>query len=134
MQLINFAIFFVILNAVFLQPVGRAIEKRRAYINSLTTDYDRCVQELQNLATQAEAKRANARRDAELTLSKARAGIADETAQMAAQYGEAAQVSVESAHKTVASELQAARSAEHSSILALADLMLQRAIPREVLG
>jgi F0F1-type ATP synthase membrane subunit b/b' len=29
-QLVNFAIFFAILNVVFLRPVGEAIKKRRA--------------------------------------------------------------------------------------------------------
>ena len=39
-QLVNFAIFFVVLNFVFLRPVSAAIRKRREYINSLVTDYD----------------------------------------------------------------------------------------------
>ena len=34
-QLINFAIFFAILNVVFMRPVGEAIKKRRAYIDSV---------------------------------------------------------------------------------------------------
>ncbi len=40
-QLINFAIFFALLNVLFLRPVGRAIAKRRAYIDNLVSDYDR---------------------------------------------------------------------------------------------
>ena len=34
-QLVNFAIFFAVLNVVFLKPVGAAIRKRREYIESV---------------------------------------------------------------------------------------------------
>ncbi len=132
MQLVNFAIFFVILNEVFLKPVGRAIAKRRAYINSLTLDYDRYAQQLRDLAAQAEAKRAAARRDAEASLAKARAAIANETAEIAAHYAASVHETVETAHQTVTSEIESARRGEQSAVRALAELMLQRIIPREV--
>ena len=54
-QLINFAIFFALLNVVFLRPVGRAIAKRRDYINGLVSDYDRYQDEAQNLREEAES-------------------------------------------------------------------------------
>ncbi|MGC1380730.1 MAG: ATP synthase F0 subunit B, partial [Candidatus Baltobacteraceae bacterium] len=54
-QLVNFAIFFAILNVVFLRPVAAAIRKRREYINSLVTDYDRYQAEARSLREQAEA-------------------------------------------------------------------------------
>lgn len=132
MQLINFAIFFVILNAVFLKPVGRAISKRRAYITSLTTDYDRYMQQVRELTAQAESKRAAARRDAEVTLSKTRAAIADETADMAARYAAQVHATVEAARQTVLAEIQAARQGEDSVASVLADLMLQRVLPHEI--
>ena len=37
-QLINFLIFLVVLNAIFLKPVGEAIAKRRAYIDGVARD------------------------------------------------------------------------------------------------
>ena len=62
-QLINFAIFFAILNVVFMRPVSRAIVARREYINSVTNDYDRYQAETKALRTQAESIRAAARRE-----------------------------------------------------------------------
>lgn len=132
MQLINFAIFFVILNAVFLKPVGLAIAKRRAYINSLTTDYDSFTQQLRELTAQAESKRAAGRRDADLTLASARAAISNDAAKIAAQHATQAQAIVEAAHQTVAAEIQAARQGEAPIVRDLAELMLQRVIPHEV--
>ncbi len=132
MQLINFAIFFVILNAVFLNPVGSAIAKRRAYINSLTTDYDSYAQQLRELAAQAESKRAAARRDADFTLASARATISNDAANVAAQYASESQAIAEAAHQTVATEIEAARRGEAPIVRGLADLMLQRVIPHEV--
>ncbi len=132
MQLINFAIFFVILNALFLQPVGRAIAKRRAYINSLTTDYDEYNRQLRDLTAQAESKRAAARRDAELVLSRARAAISDETAKMAGEYGAQSQATVETAHQTVAREIEEARRGEAPIVRGLADLMLRRVFPQKI--
>ncbi|MDQ6931891.1 MAG: hypothetical protein M3160_01805 [Candidatus Eremiobacteraeota bacterium] len=132
MQLINFAIFFVILNAVFLKPVGSAIAKRRAYINGLTTDYDSYTQQLRELTAQAESKRAAARRDADSTLASARAAISNDAATVAAQYASETQAIAEEAHQTVATEIQAARRAVAPIVRGLAELMLQRVIPHEV--
>ena len=42
-QLINFAIFFAILNVIFLRPVSAAIRRRRAYINSVAADIEQSV-------------------------------------------------------------------------------------------
>lgn len=131
MQLINFAIFFVILNAVFLKPVGRAIAKRRAYITSLTTDYDRFTQQVRELTAQAESKRAAARREAEVTLSAARAAISNQTAEMAARYAGQVHATLEAAQQTVAAEIQAARRGETPLVRGLAELMLQRVLPHE---
>ena len=68
-QLVNFAIFFALLNVVFLRPVGRAIMKRRQYIDGLVADYDRYQGEAQTLREEAEAIRADARRKAEATVA-----------------------------------------------------------------
>ncbi len=80
-QLINFAIFFVVLNVVFLRPVGAAIRKRREYINSLVSDYDRYQAEAKSLREEAEKARAAARREAEHAIAQARAQTSNETAE-----------------------------------------------------
>ncbi len=127
-QLINFAIFFALLNVLFLRPVSRAIRQRREYINSVTADYDRYQGEAKALRAQAEDVRLGARRQAEATIAKARADASNQAAQLATQYNAQAQSTIESAQATVASELQAARSNESDLVKQLADLMVQRTV------
>ena len=127
-QLINFAIFFAILNFVFIRPVSRAIVARREYINSVTNDYDRYQAEAKSVRAQAESIRAAARREAEATLTKARADASNEAAALSTQYGQQATQTIEAAHRTVESELQAARANEAQRARELADLMLERTL------
>src|SRR5579884_4313716 len=100
-QLINFAIFFALLNVVFIRPVSRAIMKRREYINSVTNDYDRYQAEAASCRSEAEAIRAAARREAEQTLAKVRAEASNEAANLSAQFNQEAAQLVERAHQTV---------------------------------
>lgn len=127
-QLINFAIFFVLLNVLFLRPVSQAIRKRREYINGVTADYDKYQAEANALRAQAEEIRANARRDAEAAIAKARAEASNTTAELATQYGSQVQSTVESAHRTVAGELEAARANQTLVVQQLADLMIERTV------
>jgi F-type H+-transporting ATPase subunit b len=128
-QLLNFAIFFAVLNVVFLRPVGQAIAKRRAYINGLVADYDRYQEEARDLRAQAEGVRAAARREAEHRLGAARATASNDAAAMATEYGRRAQSIVEEAQKTARGELEAARAGENETARRLAELMLERIIP-----
>lgn len=128
-QLLNFVIFFALLNVVFLRPVSAAIRKRREYINSVTKDYDVHRQETATLQARADATRAAARREAEQTLMKSRAEASNETAALATGYGQEAMQTVEAAHATVQTELQAARTNESKTIEELANLMLERTLP-----
>src|SRR5579871_6787482 len=89
-QLLNFAIFFALLNVVFLRPVGRAIAKRRAYIDGLVSDYDRYQAEAHKLRSEAEAIRAEARRRAEQTVAAARAAASNEAAAISRRYAQQA--------------------------------------------
>ena len=127
-QLINFAIFFAILNVVFLRPVGAAIRRRREYINSLTNDYDRFQAEAASLRTQAESIRAAARRRAEQALMKERADVSNETAELAARYAQDAARTVEAAHEQAAQELESARRDEPQIIKQLADQMIRKTL------
>ncbi len=127
-QLINFAIFFAILSAVFLRPVSRAIRERRAYINSVHTDYEKYQTEGSKLRAEAEGVRAVARREAEATIAKARADASNKAADIAANYASQAQSTVESAQKTVTGELSAARADEENLVRQLADLMVERTV------
>lgn len=127
-QLINFAIFFALLSVVFLRPVSRAIRERRQYINSVASDYEKYQTEGGALRAQAESIRATARREAAATIAKARADASNQAADISSQYGSQAQAAVESAHKTVADELNTARVGEETVVRQLADLMLDRTV------
>ncbi|MBV9232641.1 MAG: ATP synthase F0 subunit B [Candidatus Eremiobacteraeota bacterium] len=128
-QLINFAIFFAALNVVFLRPVAAAIRRRREYINSLVSDYDRYQAEGGELRAQAEAIRAQARREAENLLSVARAEGSNEAAAIAAQYAARSQATIEESQRTARVELEAARPGEGAAARAVADVMLARVLP-----
>jgi F-type H+-transporting ATPase subunit b len=128
-QLLNFVIFFAILNVVFTRPVGRAIAKRREYINSVTGDYDRYQAEGNALRTQAEAIRAAARREAEQLAAQTRAETSNESARLSTEFAQQASEKVRAAHETVDSEVQAARSNEQRTVRELANEMFARAVP-----
>ncbi len=128
-QLINFAIFFAVLNVVFLRPVAAAISKRRAYINGLVSDYDSYQTEAQSLRAQAESVRNAARREAQHHIAAARAATSNETAEISSRYARDAQSIVDDADRTVRAELDAARIGERDAVRRIADVMLERAVP-----
>src|SRR5215469_12191387 len=123
-QLINFAIFFAVLSVVFLRPVSKAIKERRAYINSVTADYEKHQHDAATLRAQAETERANARRDAEATIASARASASNEAAHLTTDYNAKVQSTVNAARSTVDSEMEAARAQEGTIVRQLADMML----------
>ena len=126
-QLVNFAIFFALLNVLFLKPVGKAIAKRRAYINGLRDDYDRYQAEANAMRENAERIRAEARRDGEQMLAKARAEASNQTAELASQYAAKVQATVEEAQRKAAEELDKARANEEQLVRQLSDIMVDRA-------
>jgi len=128
-QLINFAIFFAVLNVVFLRPVASAIRRRREYINSLGSDYERYQTEAQRLRAEAEAIRAAARREAEHRVAVARAATSNEAAEIVTRYSQEAQSIADRARQTAKSELEAARAGEGETARRLAVLMVERVIP-----
>ncbi|HTX60385.1 MAG TPA: ATP synthase F0 subunit B [Verrucomicrobiae bacterium] len=129
-QLINFAIFFAVLNYVFLRPVGAAIAKRRRYIDSLTADYDAAQKQAADLRNQAEGVRAEARRAAEHTISRKRAEASDAAAAISADYHARAQAEVERAQRQAAGELEVARQDESLLAAQLAAVLLTKTLPK----
>ncbi len=128
-QLINFAIFYAILNVVFLRPVQRAIAKRREYIDGLTHDYDRAQAEASDLRAQAESIRADARRESDHILAAARNEAGNEAARMSSEYGQRVHAIVEGAHATVAQEVEAIRPREDAIASELAAQIVGRVLP-----
>lgn len=128
-QLVNFAIFFALLNVVFLRPVGRAIAKRRQYIDGLVADYDTYQEEAHKLRAEAEAIRAEARRKAEQTVAAARATASNEAAEIATRYAQQAKTTTDAARSAATAEFESARTNEHAVTRRLADAMLERVVP-----
>lgn len=128
LQLINFAIFFAILNVVFLKPVGRAVAKRRAYIDSLVEGADAAQTQLRDLQAQIEGKRAAARREAEAAISKSRAEASNEAARITTEYNAKVQEIVAEAERTVDGEMKQAGSSLDTRASELAEMMLDRTL------
>jgi F-type H+-transporting ATPase subunit b len=127
-QVVNFIAFIILLNIVFLRPVGAAIAKRRAYIDGLARDIEQGQIEVKALHGQAEDRRAAARREAEAELSKARAAAQNEAGELLVKYQEQATDLVEHAHRSVSAELEAARAKEPQIVKSLAQTLLERAL------
>jgi F-type H+-transporting ATPase subunit b len=127
-QLVNFIVFLVILNEIFMKPVGAAIARRRAYIDGLTHDMEQLQRDAKELRGQAEARRLAARREAEEAIARARVAAAQEAdAVVVAAQSRAGEVT-KLAHAEVAKEVAAARSQEGRVVGVLANEMLNRAL------
>jgi F-type H+-transporting ATPase subunit b len=131
-QLVNFVVFLVILNAIFLKPVGGAIAKRRAYINGVAADIEHFEVDIKALRAQAEEQRALARRDAEATIAEARATAQGEAESIVSDHQIQASALVAEAQATVALESTAARAEEDAIVASLARTMLERAVGPEI--
>jgi F0F1-type ATP synthase membrane subunit b/b' len=127
-QLVNFAIFFALLNVVFLRPVGAAIKKRREYIESVQSDYEKYASQISSSQAEADQKRAAARREADETVAKARAAAEDEASKILAEKGDDAAAMVDRARHTVAGEVLTARARESELAQTLANSLLERVL------
>ncbi|HEY1653597.1 MAG TPA: hypothetical protein VGF86_00620, partial [Candidatus Tumulicola sp.] len=126
--LINFAIFFALLNVLFLRPVGKAIRQRREYIDGVVSGYAKYQGEAKALRERADGLRAEARREAEQKVAKARADASNATAELATQYASRVQATVEEAQHGASGELDQARANEPRLVRELSDAMLERAL------
>ncbi len=127
-QLVNFIIFLIILNAIFLKPVGSAIAARRAYIDKVGADIAQFEYDLKSLRVQADEKRAAARRRADATVAEARARAQAEAASIIADHQAQAAAIVDEAHATATLEFTQARTSGAALIESLAREMLDRAV------
>lgn len=128
-QLVNFAIFFVLVSVLFLRPVRRAIQKRRDYINGLARERSRYEAQAASLRAEAESLRAGALRTAAHEIWKTRSKASDEAAAIATEYDRRRRSAREEAWRTAAAEMEQARADEERLVRELADLILERVIP-----
>ncbi|MGA8535705.1 MAG: ATP synthase F0 subunit B [Candidatus Tumulicola sp.] len=127
-QLFNFAIFFALLNVLFLRPVGRAIRKRREYIDGVVSDYAKYQSDAKALRERAERIRAEARCEAEQKIAKSRADASNETSELASRLSAQVQSTVEEAQRNAKAELDKARTNEERLVKQLADVMIERTL------
>ncbi len=127
-QLINFAIFFLIVRALFLQPVGEALRKRREYIDGVKADSDRYRGEIKGVRAEAEARRGVARREAQELIAATRAGADAEAMEIAARFTENANVIAAEARQTIEAEMQSARERGKELARTLGRSLLERAV------
>ena len=127
-QVVDFIVFIILLNIVFLKPVGAAIAKRRAYIDGLKRNVEAAELEIKTAHSRAEERRAAARREAEAEIAKARIGAQNEAGALIADYQQQASAIVEQAHQEVQREIAAARTGEPQVVESIAQSMLERAI------
>src|ERR1700736_4918786 len=126
-QLINFIVFLVILNEIFMKPVGAAIARRRGYIDGLMHDMEQLQRDAKELLGQADARRLAARREADEAIARARVAAAQEAdALIAAAQTRAGEINAQ-AHAEVAKEIAAVRRDEDRVVDALAAEMANRA-------
>ena len=127
-QVVNFVVFIIVLNIVFLKPVGAAIAKRRAYIDGLKHDVEAAELEINSAHSMAEERRAAARREAEVAIQKARNDAQNEAGALVADAQQRALAIVEQAQRDVQREAEAARANESSVVESIAQSLLERAL------
>jgi len=127
-QLVNFAIFFALLNVLFLRPVGEAIRKRRAFIDKVHGDYDAAMKSLREARGEADQKRGAARRQADEVIARTRVSAENEAAAIVTAQTLEAQTITDLARATVATEMATARARSNQLAASLADTLLERAV------
>ncbi len=127
-QLVNFIVFLLILNAIFLRPVGAAIAKRRAFIDAIANDIEQFRTQLNELDATAAERLASARRAGDAQVGDVRAAAQNEAAAIVADHQAQAAAVAQQAQDAVALEARAARSNEADVVNELARTMLERAV------
>lgn len=131
-QLVNFVIFLLVLNAIFIKPVSAAIVSRRAYINQVGTDIEQFEADVRALHAQAIETVAAARRAADALILAQRIEAQSDAADIVADHQEQGNALIEQAQATVAIETVQARNNESQIVERLAHEMLLQAVGSEV--
>jgi F-type H+-transporting ATPase subunit b len=126
-QILNFILFWVLLNYLFIAPTRRAIEERQRYVTNLYREGDELSAQAAALTAQAEGILNAARRRTEDAMRGASARASDETHTIERRAAEEAAATVALAHATVASERAAAQAKQQDFINELARTMVTRA-------
>jgi|SRR5271166_4936924 len=130
-QILNFILFWVLLNYFFLAPTRRAIEARQAHIAGLYSEGDAFTAQAKELQAQADAILDAARRKVDEAMRAAAARASDEAHAIERKASEEAAASVALAHATVAGERIQALAKQGPFVEELARTMAERALGAE---
>ncbi len=130
-QILNFILFWVLLNYLFIAPTRRAIEERSAYVAGLYKEGDAFEAEAASLQAQADAILHEARRQTDESMRAAAASAADEVHTIERKAADEAAATVQLAHATVASERRQALEKQQAFVTELAHSMVARATDAE---
>ena len=126
-QLLNFIVFWTLLNYVFIRPTRRAIEARQKAIDDVNRSAEELRRQAQALRAQAESKLHDARLHSDEVLRSATARATEESNAIDRRAAADAAASVQLAHATVASERAAAVAKQGPLIAELARAMAAKA-------
>lgn len=127
-QILNFVVFWALLNYLFIAPTRRKIETRMRYIDQQYDECDRLTAEAQAINSQAEELLMQARRDTERTMRAAATHAAREVKALESKTAEEANAIVQLAVATVASERALAAADAAPFVESLAREMVDRAV------
>lgn len=127
-QILNFVVFWALLNWVFIAPTRRAIEERQRYVADQYRDADALASEAKALQAQADGILDDARRSTDETMRAAGARASDETHEIERKAAEEAAATIALADATVASERAAAVEKQGPFVEELARTMAARAL------
>jgi F-type H+-transporting ATPase subunit b len=130
-QILNFILFGVLLNYLFIAPTRRAIEARQQHIATLYKEGDAFAAQAKDLQAQADAILDTARRQVDEAMRAAAARASDEAHAIERKASEGAAASVAVAHATVASERAQALAKQGPFVEELARGMAERALGTE---
>ena len=130
-QILNFIVFWVLLNYVFIAPTRRAIEARQQRIAALFREGDAFAAEAKDAQARADAILDAARRQVEEAMRAAAGRASDEAHAIERAASEEAAASVALAHGTVASERTQALLKQGPFVEELAQSMAERALGTE---
>ena len=126
-QILNFILFWVLLNYFFIAPTRRAIEQRQKYIADLYREGDELAAKAVAARAQADVNLGEARRKTEEAMRAAAAHAVDEAHIIERKAAEEAAASIALAHATVAAERRQALEKQQAFVTDLARSMVERA-------
>jgi F-type H+-transporting ATPase subunit b len=126
-QILNFILFWVLLNFLFIAPTRRTIEQRQRYVAGLYREGDEFAAKAAQLQARADGILNDARRQTEEAMRAAAARASDDVHSIERKASEEAVATIQVAHATVASERMQALDKQQAFVAELAHDMVERA-------